>query len=421
MQVSNSEQSGQTLSGRLIRAVKGVKKGISGKVAENHEAVSELEKGHEKWRDPVILQQRITVPWHFASPELQERIETISEFEGLAKSDSWSELLSTLKELDQTRQRRNSGVRFYEAALLGARSTVTRNLEDTIKLDQAREALEKLKSMQTERPNDYAAAVIVARALIDLGWAERGSTEGAATSAGLAAFRGRFAEAETILEKFDPIEENSPMLAEARYLLAPGIDGGVKFLRDWYEDWADLDPSNPTLLETHSRYLMPQWYGSFEEINKESRRAGVRAKNELAAGAYTYFWLTPLSRDEALAKLNPNLFIEGMHDILMRTKDQRLANAFAAKLYRLGYRSRGRTRHASKKTVKIRARLAKGFGEIVRHHLREIHTLNWSTDDAGIRLAIAQAFGDELNKGAHIRPGSDGLEAIYNNNEQDSL
>lgn len=412
MQIQNGVLAKSSLSGRLFQSVRDVRNGMLSETSVSDVSSHDL-VAQSQWRSPAVLARRINVPWHFASPELQERVETISEFEALAQTSQWPELLERIKELDQTRAQRLSGARIYEAALLAARSSVSRNLEDRRKADQARAGLETLKAICATHPDSYVAAVILAQAHMDMGWAERGGEHGKASAAGLAAFRKQFSIAEQAISKFDPIEENSPMLAETRYLLAPGVEGGVKFLRDWYEDWADLDPSNPKMLETHSRYLMPQWYGDYTEVDKEARRAAVRSNNELGSGAYALFWLTPMTREESLGKLDADLFIKGLHDLMLRTGDQGQANAYAAKLFRIGHRSRGRTRRVSRKGLRMRARLEKGFEEIIRHHLREIHTMHWCTDDAGIRAAIARIFDAELGKGAFIQPGSGGLEAVY--------
>ncbi len=414
-QLVTSEMPTQSLPWRLIRAVNGMKP-LTADASGGGQVVELPTRAPAGWTDPAELQRRIILPWNFASPELQERIEIISEFEALVRDGAWDEVLGRLRDLDQTRAHSASGTRRYEAALLGARSAVTRNLSDPSRHPTAHQGLARLKAMRVEHADDYVAAVIVARALIDLGWAERGGEHGKVSPDGLNAFRARFAEAEDVLEGFEPIEWNSPMLAEARYLLAPGIDGGLKFLRDWYEDWADLDPSNPGMLEAHARYLMPNWYGTFGEIDRAARKAAQRARKDLGAGAYTWFWLTPLAREDALTMLDADLFMEGVHEILSRSGDQRLANLFAARLYRLGHRTRGRARRGAHKAFDIRNRLAKGFEEVVRLHLREVQTMNWSTDDAGIRTAIARVFSGDLDKGAVVRPGKGnkgGLEANY--------
>lgn len=402
----------QSPSWRLLRAVDG-KKFATPESSSGGTILEMPGRARTGWRDPAELSRKINVPWHFASPELQERAELISEFEALVKNGSWGDLLGRLRGLDQRRVSTESGTRLYEAALLGARGCVTRNLTDSSRMETALKGLETLKLINIAHKEDYVAAVILARALIDIAWAERGGETGKASPQGLAAFRARFAEAEEVLEGFEPVEENSPMLAEARYLLAPGIDGGLKFLRDWYDDWADLDPTNPATLSTHSRYIMPQWYGSFEEIEREARRAVTRAKGMFGASAYAWFWLTPLSRDDALNWVDADLFIEGVHQILSRSNDQRLANLFAAKLYRLGHRSRGRVKPAAKRALKTRARLAKAFEDVVRTHMREVHTMHWATDDIGVRIAIARVFEKDIIKGAFIRAGNNGLEVKH--------
>jgi hypothetical protein len=109
-QLSVSEVPTQSLPWRLIRAVNGLKP-ISADPAGGGTVLELPGRAQGAWRDPSELGHRILVPWHFASPEQQERIEIISELEGLVRHGAWDELLERLNDLDQSRKATASGAR----------------------------------------------------------------------------------------------------------------------------------------------------------------------------------------------------------------------------------------------------------------------------------------------------------------------
>ena len=357
------------------------------------------------------LSRLIEVPWRVSATEAGDYIETSCDFVALAQAQRWHAILARLRQLDQTRAPTASGGRLYEVALnavlfpsLDDADPIARHLALTA-------ALPVLEAMHKTHAQDYVAAVLLARALIVLGWQARGGEDGRPGPKALKKSASYFARAEALIERFDPIEENSPMLAGARYRLAPGVDGGAEFLRDWFEDWADLDPTDTDMLSLHGRYLSPQRFGSYRELDREARRAMARAENGPAT--YALFWVMPLSQREAMRWLDAKLFLAGVEDVLTRTGSQRLANIFANLLYRVGRPHRGRVRRVTVGEARARGRLTKAFGTLIRLHLREVHQSLWLDDAAGIRRALGTAFAEELAKGARIRPGTQGLAAEF--------
>ncbi|MDH3264137.1 MAG: hypothetical protein OEM24_09080, partial [Paracoccaceae bacterium] len=278
------------------------------------------------------LAERIDVPVLRSSPEQNEWSELERGFAALADEGLWMSLLDRLRGVDQSRQRFASGKRYFECALAGAIAPVTRHLGEPARINAANTALAPLTTLHIGNLNDYMPAVLLARALIEIGWAVRGSEPPGETPRDARdAANAYFMRAEAVIEAFDPILENSPMLAEARYRLAPGVEGGPAFLRDWYEDWADLDPSNPAMLATHASLLAPGWFGDYDEIEREARRAVTRAADGIGVGAYPCFWRAPLEADRsAVAWINPETFLAGVHALLEGSRSQALANEFVA-------------------------------------------------------------------------------------------
>lgn len=360
------------------------------------------------------LVRRIDVPVLVTAPEPAEWAEIQAGFAILAEQGLWLSVLERLRGVDQSRQQFVSGKRYFDCALAGALSPVTKHLRPELNLPDAQAALAVFERVRADQRNDYMSAVLLAGALTEIGYALRGEAPPRRLPpAREPRERPFFARAEEVLEAFDPIQENSPMLAEARYFLIPGIDGGEKVLNDWYEDWADLDPSNPFTLMAHGRFLMPDWYGSYEAIAREARRAVARAVEGLDAGAYLYVWRAALeAAPTEVVRVDTRMMLDGVEKTLSATMSQHLANDFAGMLLRLSRPGPGEDPAAGARAAPARDRLRRGFGQVLRRHLREIHAPLWQINVPSIRAAIAEEFAAELAQGLIVRPGSTGLEAM---------
>jgi hypothetical protein len=365
-------------------------------------------------RDSAELERRVTVPILAESSEAAERREIERGFATLADEGLWLSLLDRIRGVDQTRQTFASGHRYFDCALAGALTPVTRHLGPKPKYDAATACLPELQALHASDTRDHMPAVLLARAKIEIAWSLLGTREpGRAPEQAARSAAIQFESAESAIEGYDPIETNSPMVAEARYLLAPGLDNGGIYLRDWYEDWADLDPSNPNMLATHSRLLMPDRFGTLDEIEREARRAIIRADDGLGIGAYALFWRKPLEIDAgAISHLDPDLFVESILSVLSRYPSQMLTNEFAALLYSLALPRTTESRAVAARNAPIRERLDAGYDQIIREHLKELHAQVWGLSKVSMLLAVAEAMPNEFNSGAILRPGDVGIEAV---------
>lgn len=361
------------------------------------------------------LPSRIDVPFYTAPPEAGLARAAKAEFALLVRSQRWPELLARMRGLDRSRGTFKSGERAYRPALNGAIAAVVEPLaEPETGLRKAEAALAELETMFKAHAEDYTAAVILAHALFALAWTYRGGDAGdlAVEPSAEAEFSRLFAHAEAALDPFDPLEEDSPMLAEARYMLVAGVADGSEYMRDWYEDWADLDPVNPEMLRVHSRFLMPQWFGDYAEIEREARRAQKRAGEALGPGAYAAFWREPLARDPAaLDHVDVGLFLDGVDRWLKKSRSQLLANQLGALLLRLSKRKLAARRPLAEGETDAPTALAAGFSHLLRAHLREIHLEEWEIGEDRIRALLVAEFRDELLEGARLVVGEAGLMA----------
>jgi len=354
------------------------------------------------------LDERLHVPLLDRAPESALAIQLIASHADLAVTGRWAELLAAIRTADQTRAAAPGGRRLAVLASAGARSDLTAAI-DLQDWRLAEAAVARLAAMQTAHPGDYVAAQILAQAHLDLGWARRGAPceagEGEETPQG---FLGHTAKAERVLEPFDPIEENSPLLAGTRYQLVRGLDEGQALFRDWYQDWSDLDPTSPEPHAAHARHLLPEWYGSAEDLEAEANAAALRTGDVAGSSAYAVFHLAAAEQTGGLATgLNLGLFLRGLIDYHNGTLCQERANIVAGALADLAH---GLAMDATPGSMRLRM-VMEVLDDHIRDHLREFHLPAWENCKGCIHWTMEQVFREELARGQHIWPGPTGLEA----------
>ncbi|WP_225029445.1 hypothetical protein, partial [Xinfangfangia pollutisoli] len=276
-------------------------------------------------------------------------------------------------------------------------------------LPRAEEALDRLAAVAACHAESYAAAQIHAQGHLDLGWARRSAAADAPDARGAwQGFLSHTAEAERILDPFDPIAENSPLIAATRYHLVRGLEEGESLFRDWYEDWCDLDPTCAEPHAAHAVHLLPNWYGRLDTFDAAARAAARRTGDVTGAQAYAVFYLSAI---EALGDppegMDLGLFLRGLMDYHHVTGCQYRANVVAAALTE---RAVQLTEAAAPGALRLRAVL-----DLLEDHLtgtlREFHLPAWDQGETAIHWALGQVFAGPLAQGAHIHLGPEGLEA----------
>lgn len=351
--------------------------------------------------------QRLHAPLLFEAPELAACRGIVAQHAELAAAERWEALLSALVAADQTRASAPGGKRM--AALIGAGGRAALGTAITEGDFAAAEAeLDRLAAVAAAHPDSYAAAQILAQAHLDLGWARRSAAaEGQNGRSLWQGFLSHTVEAERVLDPFDPIAENSPLLAATRYHLVRGLDDGEKLFRDWYEDWSDLDPTCPEPHAAHAVHLLPNWYGGLERFDAEARDAVRRTGDVSGAAAYAVYYL---SATEALGDPPPGmdlgLFLRGLLDYHRATGCQYRANIVAAAL--------AERAHALSMDAPGSMRLRMVM-EVLEEHLteclREFHLPAWDQGESVIHWALGEIFRAPLERGEHIFLGPEGLEA----------
>jgi hypothetical protein len=289
-----------------------------------------------------------------------------------------------------------------EGARAGRRAAVARH-----DMDAARIELRRFEAVFEMFPEDAAAAHLLAQAQIDAGTLARDLAARGQLSRDLwSESAALFDAAERLLDRFDPIEEMSPLLAATRYLLVRGIEDGAALCRDWFEDWCDLDPEDATAHATHAIHMLPGWFGSLTAFEKAARRAATMTHGVTGKAAYAIFHLSAADTlGDMLPSLDLGLFIEGLADYQSATGCQHRANVAANVLAGLvqGYHRMGPD--ANYQLTKARTALS----DVLWNRLHEVHLDTWTHGADGLAFALCEIFGPALKRGARISRRGEGL------------
>ena len=355
-----------------------------------------------------LLQGRVLVPILPRAPEAELWDRVISAWSVAAAEDRWGELLAALRLADQARTGAPGGRRLAALVSEGARAALAACLRRR-DWPAALVEIDRLAAVQAAHPEDYAAAHLLARGHLDYGWARRSAEPGPGLPREVwQEFLDHTALAEAALDPFDPLEEMSPLLAGSRYLLVRGIEDGDAMCRDWYEDWSDLDPTNPEPHMTHAVHLLPHWFGSLASFGAEALDAARRTRHSSGAAAYALFHL---SAAESLGDLPPHfdldLFLMGLTDFYQATGCQYRANIVAAALTDLHH---SLSQDAKPGSPRLRL-VEETLSQHLRENLREFHVSAWDNGESCIEYALSHVFARDLAKGARIHLGPEGMVA----------
>jgi hypothetical protein len=349
---------------------------------------------------------RLDAPVMTLGPEATEWRCVRQDHAAMAARGEWPDLLDALRFADQDRSMASGGQRVAPLISQGVRGRLVAAIgrED---LTAAMAELARFQAIHDQHPDDYAAAHLLAEALIDLGLMKQGKAAQGQLSRDLSAeSAAHFAAAERLIDRFDPIEEMSPLLAGTRYRLVRGIEDGRDLCRDWFEDWCDLDPQDATIHVAHALNMLPDWFGSLAGFEREARRAATMTRHVSGWAAYAVFHMTARDRLGDLAPtIDLVLFLRGLHDYQVATGCQHRANVAAGLLTELalGYRQAGPD--CAYQLTKVRTALS----EVLWTRLHEVHLESWPGGSASLAFALSEAFGPALQRGARIARKGQGL------------
>lgn len=377
------------------------------------------------------LTRRIILPTLPVTDEEMARATHQDKGQKLARQELWRDLSCLIQYADDARLATPGGEAASALLAFGARSDVVAAAEDALYdgVEPGLDGIDALEEMYDENRGDYACALVVALAHIDIGWAWRDTTEFGEQAEHELRFLSHLRRARDLLAPFDGVDLDAPSLAAAQCaFVALDSEPGNK-VADAYERLIDLDPDSPRHMRTLGQSLLPDRYGSYDQLELEARRTASRTGDIWGAGGYTWVYFDAAALDPGtLSILDDEFFTDGLQDIVLRKPDQHIVNLLAAFCAITMSPDMSGIR-LSGSAEGTRARLHESFGWLVENHLQELHPLIWSQAllapgsaqplpsrralvakgrQAALRI-IAERFADDISDGSSLAFSSSGM------------
>ncbi|MGR3615392.1 MAG: hypothetical protein ACU0BB_05080 [Paracoccaceae bacterium] len=342
----------------------------------------------------------------------------------LARQDRWEDLSREMRDADAARLTTPGGMPVSELLAFGARSDAVNAVEHALQAGDSdlpmTDGIQMLEEVRQEYLNDPFITLVVALAHLDIAWAWRGtSCEKLIPHENREVFLAHFDRARALTDPFCFIELNSPILASASCALLTGEGKTGQQIADIYEDLIDLDPHNHRHMRALGNHMLPRWFGSYEQLELESRRTASRQHDIWGAGGYTWVYFDAIAVDDtACANVDVPFFLDGLHDIIDARPGQEMVNLLAAYCAVAVKAGSGLNEEADLK----RSEISEASSWLIRDHLTELHPLIWAhaadgfDNNASITSAsrfaargradalriIADLFHEELSNGMRI-------------------
>ncbi|RKF14965.1 hypothetical protein D6850_08875 [Roseovarius spongiae] len=336
--------------------------------------------GAPSLHDLDMLSRRIILPSMPITDEEMARAEFQDRGLRFARQEQWAELAEAIHDADAARTATPGGESAAMLLAFGARSDVVAMAEDALfdGVAPPQDGIDAFESILNDHPDDYALAMIVAMAHVDIGWAWRNAPAGAGSHAPEdreARFRRHFDRAAGVLAPHSGLAENAPSLAAAECALLAALSQTDRRISDDFEDLIDLDPTGSRHMRALGQTLLPARLGDYHTLELEARRTAARTGDVWGAGAYAWVYLDALALDPgALGLIDTVFFGDGLRDIIARCPDQHTANLLAA-FCAISMRPRD---DDPAPIARVRAALHANLRWILSDHLHELHPLIWT-------------------------------------------
>ncbi|CUH76646.1 hypothetical protein [Tropicibacter naphthalenivorans] len=321
------------------------------------------------------LRPRVEIPVREPSPEVEAIDRHRARGCFLARQEAWDDLGQEICDADAARLL-SPGLTPVAALLAeGARADVVGAAKAAVMRGEPRAAMAVLGALEVnldDMPGCPAIAYVVAMAHVDVAHAWRGASRVRDLAPQRRdAFDRHMRAAMDLVDQFDPFENDSPLWASVRCAVLEVDARPSQRVSDDYEDLIELSPQVPDYMTRLGRDLLPGRFGTWELLDSQARRLISLTRDVWGTGAYAWVYIGALEADpRAVRRLDTELFVEGLHEILERHPDQHMANRLAS----FAGLTLGRTPMEGESLQ----RLVDCFGWIVQDHLREMHPMLWA-------------------------------------------
>ena len=336
----------------------------------------------------VPREEKIPVVQH--DPDQVDRAAVMNRVSHLAVSQDWATLAEEIADWERRLEAAPGGERYHdigiETCLTGLRSLLDKAPRQTLAdLEIAEKEVARFMERHRADPSDHILAVLAARAHIMM--AETCNADFWPPAAQKQAWRQmahHYLQAETVLSGFDPVEYMSPLLASSFYDLALGMPDGGSRIEPAFEDWIDLDPSDPAIYAHHIPILMRQNEGKADLILAEAERARDRTEGTLGHGGYALCVLPAIAEDaDFRAQVDISSLAGGLMDLARSSATQAEVNWATAVLA-------NEAEFAKDGDKRV---LLSAFDSLIQRDLSVIYPRIWDREVDSIRDLLRETFG----------------------------
>ena len=377
-----------------------IKKFASG-LFSNLDFVSLNEKSQRK---------RLTFKQLISTPSLDTHKTIERDVQAMIEAGAWLKLSDTIMEWDQNRSKSEAGYPNAFTAISAAIRFVARGVHeghachpDPI-YDISDDVADMLETKAATHSDSYPLLVLAALARCYQGWCDRGEDYAEYVSEdGWFGMSTRFAKAGWLLDRFDPVAMNAPLLAMARHKLLAFMPDADKHVYRYYEEWSALDPNDQTPHSAHGLMMLPRWFGDEGTLEIEAQRAAQRTAKITGDAAYFSMYESAFTAwDPHVLLLDFTAFKRGAHDLItLRGCDP----SFVAGLYQrmIWWAPKNDqwkpTQHQKALADNIESQLKALRDEILQTRLTAIHGHSWEEGVRGAIDEISALVQDQIKEG----------------------
>ncbi|MEP2137957.1 MAG: hypothetical protein ABJI41_00515, partial [Erythrobacter sp.] len=319
----------------------------------------------------------------------------------MADAGDWETLSEEIDAAESTLKASDGQLRDYGHMSWGARS----ELNDILEVMDPEHCQKKLAAIVSRiedaanaSPQNHVLATLAARTHLDIGWAWRG--DGFADSVSdleWSHMNQHYDAAEKWLTPFTQGGITSPMVAHAAHIHARHLGDHGRQMRAIYDMWRQLDPGNPMMYQEHGFHLLPRWFGSYQELEMEARKAAA-ATVGTAIGAAPYAWMLNSlieCEPEALSIVDQEFFVDSVADMVTLTPDASEANT-VLRDYSEIWLSRSLFDPAGESQQNIKALAERVCRKVTEDHLSAIDLSVWQGKALAAKRTIAALFEEDF-------------------------
>lgn len=321
------------------------------------------------------LRPRVDIPVRDPAPEAEALAKHLERGRFLARQEAWDEIAAEIAAADSDRALTPGLSPVARAIAEGARADVTAEARKAAMRAEPGTVEALLTDLETSMDDAVACpsiAFVLAMAHVDMALCWRGaSLPTSLSNQRRIAYDGHMRRATALADRFDPFEHDSALWAAARCAVLESQPHPFLRVADDFEDLIDLDPACPDHMMALGHEMRPARFGSWTALDRQARRTVARTRDLWGVGAYAWVHIGAMEVDPAAScRLDAELFVEGLHDILHRHPTQHMANRLAA--------FTGLTMGGPAEPGSARSRIAECLGWIAQDHLRELHPAVWA-------------------------------------------